>query len=212
MKTFVVSDIHGDLALLHKCIAAIESFADTGTVIFTGDYVDRGPDSAGVVEYLMQGPENNGFRWSFIRGNHEDMILACHDGMDFEWWLRNGGDATLKSYDGSVTPAHLLWISLLPRLTWDRHRVYVHAGLDSTIPLTEQSQEDTQWKRYRKTDHDPYPGKHIVHGHTPIKDGPELLEWRTNLDTGGVFTGRMVVGVFDDAIPGGPVTTIEVTR
>lgn len=207
--TYVVSDLHGRLDVLELALSAIEENAP-GTVVFTGDFIDRGPDSKGVVDRVKAGPVVGGWRWSVVRGNHEDMALHCADGTDLGWWVANGGGETLASYDGPVSPDHLEWFDSLPRLTWDKHRVYVHAGLNRRVPLDEQIENDTQWKRYPKGATAGYRDKHIVHGHTPVKDGPELFEGRTNLDTGAFFTGRLVVGVFDDDKPGGPVDLIEV--
>lgn len=209
--TYVISDLHGRLDLLELALAAIEENAP-GVVVFTGDFIDRGPDSKGVVDRVKAGPTVDGWRWSVVRGNHEDMALHCADGTDLAWWVSNGGAETLVSYGGSVSPDHLDWFSSLPRLTWDKYRVYVHAGLDRRVPLDEQIESDTQWKRYPKGATAGYQDKHIVHGHTPVLDGPELFDGRTNLDTGAVFTGRLVVGVFDDNKAGGPVSLIEVTK
>lgn len=209
MTTYVISDIHGRLDLLRGCLAAIEAHGTGGTVIFTGDFIDRGPDSKGVVDLLMEGPGGDNWRWSFVRGNHEDMALQCHDGTDLDWWCGNGGVQTLRSYGGKVDVVHLEWFDSLPRLTWDKHRVYVHAGLDNHLPLDRQKEETTQWKRYRPGETSGHQGRHIVHGHTPVEE-PELHDGRTNLDTGGFATGRMVVGVFDDDKPGGPIDLLEV--
>jgi serine/threonine protein phosphatase 1 len=85
----------------------------------------------------------------------------------------------------------------------------VHAGLEVGIPLDQQSKHTLVWKRYGDGSAEGYGALHIVHGHTPFEDGPLLLPNRTDLDTGAYYTGRLVVGVFDDALPGGPIDLIE---
>jgi serine/threonine protein phosphatase 1 len=92
----------------------------------------------------------------------------------------------------------------------DRHRIYVHAGLDSNVPLDRQSERTLLWKRYPEGDGSGYAGRHVVHGHDSIVDGPQLYEGRSNLDTRGWRTGRLVIAVFDDDTPGGPIDLITV--
>jgi serine/threonine protein phosphatase 1 len=98
----------------------------------------------------------------------------------------------------------------LPRLVHDTHRVYVHAGVDETYNLNDQSEQVTQWFRYPLGADIGYRDQHVVHGHTPKKHGPELYSNRTNLDTGAYKRGVLFVGVFDDDIGGGPVELIKV--
>jgi serine/threonine protein phosphatase 1 len=206
-KTFVIADIHGRLDLLELALAEISNWGGT-KVIFTGDFIDRGPDSSLVVQRLMDGPDD-GSIWSFVRGNHEDMALHCADGTDLSWWVANGGGETIASYGGEISAAHLDWFNTLPRLTWDKHRVYVHAGVLEQHKLEDQPEQTTQWHRYSKGEDVGHRGRHVVHGHTPI--GPELLENRTNLDAGSFFSGQLSVGVFDDDIAGGPVDLIHIS-
>jgi serine/threonine protein phosphatase 1 len=210
--TYVVPDIHGRLDLLELCLSEIAADAHQGTVIFTGDYIDRGPESCAVVQRMIDGPPS-GWKWVHIRGNHEDMMLECITGNNLDWWIANGGGTTLASYGrgDDVSQAHLAWMNQLPRLHHDAHRVYTHAGIDESAELDDQPEQVTQWFRYPNGANVGYRGKHLVHGHTPQQDGPELYENRTNLDTGGFFTGRMVVGVFDDDLAGGPLRILEVS-
>lgn len=209
-KTFVISDIHGRLDLLDLCLARICDEADSGTVFFTGDYIDRGPDSCGVIQRLIDGP-SAGWVWKFIRGNHEDFLIDAVDGGDAACWMGNGGVETLQSY-GMAEPyaSHVAWVRALPRLLWDDLRVYTHAAVSEAYELTDQPEAVTQWQRYPKGADVGYRGRHVVHGHTPQMNGPELYHNRTNLDTGGVFTGRMCIGVFDKT-QGAPIYTMSVT-
>ena len=114
--------------------------------------------------------------------------------------------------DVTVVPEqHLCWMDELPLMHVDSHRVYVHAGVNPDLPLDAQDPQELLWKRYRDIDdqrgHDV---RHVVHGHHPFKDGPITIEGRTNLDTLAWHTGRLVVGVFDDDVPGGPVSLLQV--
>lgn len=204
-QTIVIADIHGRLDLLEKALTEAEAW-QPAKLIFTGDFIDRGPESKAVVDRVMAG---GNCPWEVIRGNHEDMALECHDGTNFDWWCANGGTQTIMSYGGKLDVAHLEWFASLPRLTWDAHRVYTHAGVSEAHTLEAQPEEVTQWHRYGKGEDVGYRGKHVVHGHTPI--GPELLQNRTNLDAGSFFSGRLTLGVFDDSKAGGPVDIIEVT-
>ena len=208
-KTYVIADLHGRLDLLEAALARIEEHTP-GKVVFTGDFIDGGPQSRGVVARLIAGP-GDGWEWVFVRGNHEDMLLDCYSGKNLSWWLKHGGRETIDSYSGEIDPAHIEWMRSLPRLYSDKHRVYVHAGVDECYDLDQQPAGLTQWYRYSKGDNDGYRGMHVVHGHTPRRKGPELLAHRTNLDTNALSTGRLVVGVFDDEKAGGPIEVIEVT-
>lgn len=213
MLTYVVSDLHGRRDLLDLCLAAILAHGDGGRVIFTGDYIDRGPESKEVVQRLIDGP-SKGWKWDFIRGNHEDMMLDAMSGPDRgETWVYNGGAQTLVSYGYTlgipIDPKHIQWMNNLPRLLWDDQRVYTHAGVSESYELADQPELMTQWYRYPQGADVGYRGRHVVHGHTPQNGVPELYKNRTNLDTGGVWTGKMCVGVFDDK-SGPPIDLIYV--
>jgi serine/threonine protein phosphatase 1 len=210
-KTFVIPDLHGRFDLMERALERIEMGTPSGgTVVFLGDYIDRGPQSREVIERLLLGaPER--WKWVTLKGNHEDMMVACSDGPDLGWWLGNGGTQTIESYGGSIPADHIEWAKNLPMIHTDAHRVYVHAGVQPGRPLDAQGEAVLLWMRYPPNAFDiEYPGFHIVHGHTPVRGGPELYPGRTNLDAGAVFYGRLIVGVFDDDKPGGPTSIIEI--
>jgi serine/threonine protein phosphatase 1 len=221
--TYVVADLHGSYDLLERALADLQANGDARgvgdrTAVFLGDYVDRGPQSREVIERLMAGPPP-GWRWLCLKGNHEEIVLDAHDDQRaMPWWIGNGGGATLRSFhldpeDGTAArlpPAHLAWMRALPPLAVDRHRVFVHAGINVALRLDEQVEHDLLWSRARNNlGHD---GRFVVHGHTPHPHGPVTDGNSINLDTLAWSTGRLVVGVFDDARPGGPVELIEVLR
>ncbi|WP_242221761.1 metallophosphoesterase [Shinella zoogloeoides] len=220
-KTFIIADLHGRHDLLLMAIERIEQSSHSGgTVVFTGDYVDRGPASRQVIETLMAGPQTPRWKWVCLQGNHEEIMLAGCMGV-LHWWLPNGGGATLISYGAEnggdarealklVPKEHLQWIRDLPLYYEDAHRVFVHAGVDETLDLADTPSKVLQWHLYGRDYPHGYRGKHVVHGHEQYEDGPVLNADRSDFDTLAWWTGRLVVGVFDDDVPGGPVSTIEI--
>jgi serine/threonine protein phosphatase 1 len=147
------------------------------------------------------------------------MWQTCRRLPDVDWWLTNGGGATLISYgqqvgdqaDVAVVPgSHLDWVERLPLMYVDTHRIFVHAGIDPNCPLDEQDADDVVWKIYPDYDDGGHLQRHVVHGHHQHPHGPIFKKNRTNLDTLAWYTGRLSIGVFDDAEPGGPIEVFEV--
>ena len=213
--TFAVADLHGRFDLLEAALAAIDGYARGADhkVVFLGDYIDRGPGSRQIIERLRGGPAA-GSTWICLKGNHEDMMLqASRDPSLMPWWIGNGGDHTLASYyrSGISLADHVAWIERLPRMHVDRHRVFVHAGVDPGLPLDAQNTKMLMWKRYPSGFAEGHGAYHVVHGHHPYEDGPRRYAGRTALDTLAWRTGRLVVAVFDDVVAGGTIDLIEVT-
>jgi serine/threonine protein phosphatase 1 len=208
--TYVIPDIHGRCDLLNEGLAGISghSGGDGGTIVTIGDYVDKGPQSRQVIERLLSGL-GEGWRLFALKGNHDAMMAdALRNPAKMTSWLGKGGDAALASYGGdpaAIPENHLAWLDGLQLMHVDRHRVYVHAGVDPEVPLAQQSEATLLWKRYPKGFPGGFGGLHVVHGHDNSPEGPLLYEGRTNLDTLAWRTGRLVIGVFDDDRPGGPV-------
>ena len=213
--TYAIGDIHGALHKLQDLLARCESHAagQPRRYVFLGDYVDRGPDSAGVVRVLREITTNVPDVVALM-GNHEAMLLAAVDGaLEPVHWLGQGGATTLASY--GVAQARELprddvdWLRGLPLFYDDGQRLFVHAGIDPRFPLDAQDDNDLLWIR------DPFLadtrdyGRLIVHGHTPLLSGmPDLRANRLNLDTGAVFGGPLTAAVFSaDATP--PVTFLQ---
>lgn len=204
--TYAIGDIHGCNEQLDALLERIDAHA-TGcerTIVFLGDYVDRGPDSASVLRTVSR------LQWSdpdhviCLMGNHERMLL---DSLTTEeaalHWLSNGGDATLESFgarDVSDLPSTILdWLEALPTLHSDARRWFVHAGFrPGTLPENSEV-HDRLWIRDGFLDGNHDFGRHVVHGHTPQRDGrPERRPFRTNLDTGAVYGGALTAGVFTE--------------
>jgi serine/threonine protein phosphatase 1 len=203
MLTFAIGDVHGCLAKLNALLAKCVSFANgrPSQFIFLGDYIDRGPDSAGVVQTIMdiQGADPSGV--VALSGNHEELLRDAHKYDAVAEWLMNGGSATLRSY-GVAAPSlipgnHLSWLERLPDHHDDGQRFFVHAGIRPGVPLNQQSRDDLLWIREpflsSSVDH----GRLIVHGHTPLRDEqPDFRSNRINLDTGAIFGRPLSAAVF----------------
>jgi len=213
--TYVIPDLHGRADLLEEAFARIvaHAFGRGGTIVTLGDYANKGPNSRGVIERLLQGPPE-GFALVALKGNHDAMMAdALHDPAQMTAWMEKGGRAALASYDGEIAAIpqeHADWLDSLPLLHGDAHRLYVHAGLDPMLPLAAQSERVLLTKRYVKGETGGYGARHVVHGHDNQVDGPLLVEGRSNLDTCAWRTGRLTIGVFDDDAPGGPIELITV--
>jgi serine/threonine protein phosphatase 1 len=209
--TFAIGDIHGCIDPMNRLLARIEAYAGHGTIVFLGDYIDRGPDSRAVVERLMAGPESPGWVWIALKGNHEHMMVSAHNGQsDESWWLENGGLQTLQSYGAGIPEEHLNWAQALPFLHADEHRIFVHAGVREGAYFEEQSPNDLMWTRFPDQYSGTYWGKHLCHGHTPSPKNPMTVGDRTNIDSACVFGGRLASAVFEDDKPGGPIEFIQV--
>jgi len=218
--TYVFPDLHGRLDHLTAALTACndDGMSTSDTIVFLGDYIDRGPQSSQLVKALRAlSAERDGV--ICLSGNHEMMMLwGLHEGDEqTKGWMQNGGVTTLESYsdgqgniDLDAMADDATWFATLPTFHEDAHRVYVHAGVNPLVDLPGQIMKDLHWHRYDALNGEGYRGKHVVHGHTPDRTGPVTFGNRTAMDVGAVWTGRYVVGVFDDNVPGGPVRVLEV--
>ena len=200
------------LSQLEKAFARIEKeVKNRGNpdhlIVMLGDYIDRGPDSKGCVEFLMKQPSNV----ICLMGNHEDLMIRSADG-DFaacRSWMNNGGRQTLDSYalqDGEpgttsdIPASHIEWMKNLPLSFDDGRRIFVHAGIDPRKPFADQSDE-IMWIREPFLMHFDKFEKHVVHGHTPYAYDPFMKKRghiRTNLDSGCFYSGKLTIAIFDD--------------
>ena len=200
-RTFVVGDIHGCEDELSRLLdALIPTAADT--IVFLGDYIDRGPAPKAVIDRLLR-LRREGPHCVFLRGNHEDMFLSYigRGGTYGEAFLANGGQATLRSYgmDGkaaetvadALPPEHLEFLASL-RLHYE-HGAFlcVHAGIVPFRPLAEQRPEDLLWIRdeFIRSPH-PYP-QTVLFGHTPHREVLIDLPYKVGLDTGVVYWNKL---------------------
>jgi serine/threonine protein phosphatase 1 len=215
---YAIGDIHGRLDLLQDMLrrvgedAAAHSTDAHRTLVFLGDYIDRGPESRGVVDTLLEDPLP-GFVTIRLMGNHEEAFLSFLDGLsDGLDWLSFGGLETLMSYgvplrrlphtEAAVAELRLSVASLAPKSHVDLFRrctlhhsvgdyLFVHAGVRPGVPLEKQTPTDMMWIRddFLRS-RIPLPKRVVVHGHT-ICDLPQDRDHRINIDTGAFVSGRL---------------------
>ncbi|TNF10754.1 MAG: serine/threonine protein phosphatase [Rhodobacteraceae bacterium] len=216
MRTYAIGDIHGHLAKLrgaHALIAADRAACgdQEASIVHVGDLVDRGPESAGVIDYLMSG-QTRGEDWIVLRGNHDRMFLGFLDDPFTEDHLlssevsylnpRVGGEATLESYGiadafsrplaeiapelGAIPRAHRDWLASQPAYFTRGEAIFVHAGLRPGIPLEDQVEDDLLWIRKPFLTDPRDHGALVVHGHTNIEAATHYGN-RLNLDSGAGY-------------------------
>lgn len=203
--TFAIGDIHGMYNHLEQLVQLCKSnvqFGQDFKFVFLGDYIDRGPESRKVIQYLIDFP----YEKVCLKGNHEDMAL---DSYGTSMWMQNGGYQTAMEYkddyDGSFSPDHKEFLKNLPLMHYDDHRIYVHAGLNpDQKALLHQKEEDLLWIRNHFLKSKVDFGRLVVHGHTPY-DPKNGMQWghnrnRLNLDTACVFGGSLTAAVFNDKV------------
>lgn len=190
-KLYAIGDIHGCLDQL-KALMAKLPLRKNDELLFIGDYIDRGPDSKGVVDYVLELRQGRPGKVICLMGNHEWMLLNHLDGSDPLSWLQNGGEATLASYGGEdqIPYAHQEFFHSLSPLHRTDAYLFVHAGIRPGVPLEAQSTEDMLWIR---REFYLYPGRFdppVVFGHTPLRE-VLIQEDRIGIDTGCVFGGKL---------------------
>lgn len=190
MTDFIaIGDIHGMYGLLLELLAQLPT---EGTLVFLGDYVDRGLDSKWVVARLMALEQQR--QCIFLRGNHEAMLLEAMDGNQNaeEMWFNNGGVATIESYNFHIPDEHLTFLRATRPFYATDDYLFVHGGLVPGQMPEETACEELWWMRepFLSSDYDW--GKLVIHGHTPMLRGkPDVHPNRINIDTGAVYGGPL---------------------
>ncbi len=221
---YAIGDIHGEAARLDRLHAAILADARSRDprrkiAVYLGDYVDRGPDSAGVIDRLLGDPLP-GFERVFLMGNHEEFLLHFLE-VPRTWggWAINGGEATLASYDvdardfgtwsldtdalrtefaARLPEPHRRFLEGLALWHCEGDYLFVHAGVRPGRPLADQRRSDLLWIRDEFLNSDRDHGHIVVHGHTP-SDIPDVHHNRIGIDTGAVYGGKLTALVLEDA-------------
>lgn len=198
-RIFAIGDTHGCAAELKELLGKIDP--QTGdTVVFLGDYIDRGPDSKGVVD-TVRAYNPQGVNVVVLAGNHEDMMCKVHaDRNLWDWWLRNGGDATLESYGGVIPTEVLQWALMLPVSYKLDGYFFVHAGVDPDVSIDAQEKGALLWIRSKFLASKKDFGVRVIHGHTP-NDNPEVRPNRINVDTACVYGEKLTCVVLGAGEP-----------
>lgn len=222
MRVYCIGDIHGRLDLLQEIVRKInvqqQNFLGSTYVVFLGDYVDRGPSSKQVVDYLIDSPIPDA-KMVYLLGNHEQSLLQFMYGSDFgiaHEWFRFGGIATLQSYgvvlkgiptnkdldsirqdlNDKCSLSHKHFYQSLEISFELGSYLFVHAGIRPKVPLDKQNPDDLLWIREEFLDSKRNHGKVIVHGHS-VTDKPVVLPNRIGLDTGAYVSNNLTCALFE---------------
>lgn len=238
-RTFAIGDIHGDLDQLKILLSRLPAFTKDDTIVFLGDYIDRGPDSAGVVRFLMDLPQKTPAKLVFLRGNHEDGWLRALGGNWPEFVIppNNGCIQAMQSFLGRPvsplgTPVEpedfetllkgtffpdevIAWMNDL--LWWyeDPYAIYVHAGLpekgDGFMHPSEATGEDKTALLWlrRKRFFVEYAGKPVVIGHTVTSNLPPEFSTYTVDDPDDLWAGPAVIAIDTGCGNKGFLTAVE---
>lgn len=214
LRIYAVGDIHGRSDLLQKVLSRIDQDLEEhppsqAIEVFLGDYIDRGKDSAGVLDLLIERARTH--RLACLKGNHESCLFDfLENPSTLKPWAQFGGLATLASYGlapslnaspkeaeelacalrKALPPTHRQFLAGLKLYFLCCDYFFVHAGVRPGTPLSGQREEDLLWIRDEFLSHRGPFEKIIVHGHTPVKE-PEVRQNRINIDTGAYATGRL---------------------
>lgn len=199
-RIFAIGDIHGCLDQLQMLIKKINIDRQNDTLIFIGDYIDRGGQAREVIDYVME-LESKMKNVVCLMGNHEEMFLKYLEGIDDAMYLYNGGMATLSSYGisrnlkpaerkATIPSRHLqFYRSLLPFYETENY-IFVHAGLTPGVLPAEHDLHDMLWIRGEFIHSDFNFGKRVIFGHTPF-EYPLIKSNKIGIDTGAVFGGML---------------------
>jgi Calcineurin-like phosphoesterase len=238
-RTFAIGDIHGDLAALDRLLARLPRLTADDTLVFLGDYVDRGSHSRGVIERVQQLQRYCPAKVVALRGNHEDKWIECWQDPDLGFLLPrvNGCAATFRSFTGgppldeddSLTPQELdrlgrvsswlprdviEWMESLPLWYEDEHALYVHAGLEGKKGRWKHPSacdaSSLLWMR-RHEFYTSYRGKRLLFGHTAVDELPtdHLGPYARYLTALEVWMRGDLIGLDTACGKGGHLSAIE---
>ncbi len=236
-RTFAIGDIHGEATHLYKLLSCLPTLDAEDTIVFLGDYLDRGPRSKEVIDYIRSFPTRTPAKVVALRGNHEDAWLrVCKKGWDeFVLPPGNGCLAAMRSFTGGSFPAEgeaaqpdelmelttgmffptdvIDWLDALPYYYEDDHAIYVHAGLPpANGTFLHPSEVDDPivllWIRTEGFFRD-YRGKLVVFGHTRTEFLPQELSGYTPDDPTDLWAGENVIGIDTGCGSGGFLTAVE---
>jgi len=205
-KIFAIGDIHGSADKLSALMEKIPIDYTKDKLVFIGDYIDRGPGSFEVVDYLVELKQDHP-DIVFLKGNHEDMLQKYLAGTDRFAYLFNGGQQTLDSYlnrdnksEFSPIPAnHLEFYESLVLYYQTKDYIFVHAGMRANVPLKKQKLQELMWIREDFIDSTFNFGKRVIFGHTPFSE-PLVQPNKIGIDTGAVYGKKLTCIQLPDEI------------
>ena len=204
MHCYVIGDIHGCVKEL-ACLVENLPLKHQDRLVFLGDYIDRGPDSRGVVSYLLDLQKERSYDVVFLKGNHEDMLLSYLGlaGEHGEMFFYNGGQATLASYGlssqdlsseavlAAIPPDHIQFYQSLKGYRAVGDYLCVHAGIHPQKSLAEQTEAELLWIRNKFIYSSHLLPYTVLFGHTPQTDVFYDLPYKIGLDTGLVYGNKL---------------------
>ena len=196
-RIFAVGDIHGCYEKLCALMDKLPIDMARDQLLFIGDYIDRGPSSIDVLDYLID-LKKRVPGTIFLKGNHEDMLQKYLNGSDRFTYLLNSGQQTLDAYlrnkdvsqNYPVPSTHLDFLKSLHMYYQTENYIFVHAGLREKVPLESQQETDLLWIRDEFIYSDYDFGQRVVFGHTPFKE-PLVQPNKIGIDTGAVYGNQL---------------------
>ncbi len=170
-RIFFIGDIHGCSKTLKHLVTEKIKLKKSDKLYCIGDYIDRGSDSKGVVDFILQLRKKN-YQVHTLRGNHEEMLLRSEEGGNsFSHWMKNGGDKTLESFKVNsikeLKPVYLNFFKRTKKLIQTKNFFAVHAGLNFSIDNPLADKDAMLWIRDFPIDKNYLNGKLLIHGHSP---------------------------------------------
>lgn len=220
MRIYAVGDCHGCFYTLLDLMNKLP-LESGDKLIFVGDYIDRGPHSKQVVEYVKSLTDAG--QAIALMGNHEKMCIDTYTGSGYwgQTWMQNGGDTTIDSYDTRsederkhpkifdeearnewlanlprVSKEHVEWMQSLPLYHIDGDYMFVHAGIDPEVEIEYQTEDDMLWIRGKFINYEMALPKRIVFGHTPFETA-QVLSNKIGIDTACVYGNRLTAICID---------------
>ncbi|MBI9064832.1 MAG: serine/threonine protein phosphatase [Marinilabiliaceae bacterium] len=203
-RLLAIGDIHGCYGPLRELVEDKLQLTSEDTLVFIGDYIDRGPQSRDVLDYIIKLRESR-YKIITLKGNHEWMLLkARQEDVHLINWLYNGGHKTLDSFNvrhpDMIPDPYIEFCHNLEMFHQVGPFIFVHAGFNNDIDDPFSDEHQMIWTRQEDCSHPLFAGKIIIHGHTvnSISDLQYRMNTRSgiiNIDTGCVYPHKSGCGV-----------------
>jgi serine/threonine protein phosphatase 1 len=178
---WVIPDVHGHIITLKSMVEDRIALSKDDSLYFLGDYIDRGPDSRGVIDYIIN-LQDSGYDVNCIRGNHEDYCIRAWEDDQTRFlfrspiekdWRKNGGNRTLESFGAKrprdISKFYIDWMKNTKHFIELEDYILVHAGLNFKIDNPFEDTRSMMWIRDFRVDKNKIAGKKVIHGHVPVE-------------------------------------------